>query len=324
MLSWDPQIILLWAGALCGAASLLLLVVWMGVSWRQRQQGAHLRRVVAHRAGKEHRQENSRPVSAAEQFKDRASSVGELWLQGRFGNSLLAKEDRQLLNNSGYRDLNLARHYFVLARGVLSLGLALLFNFLPGVSLLNTTLPFVASFFGFALGWMLPKWFLMHRALRRRRQIAEELPLFVDMLRLLQGVGLSIDQTLHTIERDFQDVLPVLGAELSIAIEQYARGRTRAQSLERLAKNYGNDDVDLVCRLITQVDQHGGAMQEPLHRFGVRLREQRRLELKERVGKLTVKMTGVMVLTLLPALLIITAGSGFLALFRGLGRVAGG
>jgi tight adherence protein C len=35
-------------------------------------------------------------------------------------------------------------------------------------------------------------------------------------------------------------------------------------------------------------------------------------------------MTGVMVLTLLPALLIITAGSGFLALFRGLSQVAGG
>lgn len=34
------------------------------------------------------------------------------------------------------------------------------------------------------------------------------------------------------------------------------------------------------------------------------------MELKERVGKLTVKMTGVMVLTLLPALIIVTGGAG--------------
>lgn len=258
------------------------------------------------------------------QIKDKASGVGARWLHGRFGDSLLAQEDRQLINNSGYQDLEAARHYFVLARGVLSIGLAVLCNVLPVVSKLNQFIPFIAVFFGFALGWMLPKWAFMYRAAQRRKQIAEELPLFVDMLRLLQGVGLSMDQTLHTIERDFQDVLPVLGGELSVAVEQYARGRTRAQSLERIAQNFDNEDLEVICRLIVQVDQHGGAMQEPLHRFGVRLREQRRLELKERVGKLTVKMTGVMVLTLMPALLIITAGAGFLALFRGLGRVMGG
>ncbi|AXW36729.1 hypothetical protein CJO88_20270 (plasmid) [Ralstonia solanacearum] len=39
---------------------------------------------------------------------------------------------------------------------------------------------------------------------------------------------------------------------------------------------------------------------------------------KERVGKLTVKMTVVMVLTLLPALLIITAGPGFMSVTRSL------
>lgn len=327
MLNWEPQLVLLWAGSLCGLASLLLLLVWLSASWRRKHQGAHLRQAIAQRAGQQSVQvgrSKETYASTVEQLKDKASHVGARWLQGRFGASLLAKEDRQLINNAGYRDIRAARHYFVLSRGVLSIGLAILGNFLPIVRELNNMLPFIASFFGFALGWMLPKWFLMRRAAQRRKQIAEELPLFVDMLRLLQGVGLSIDQSLHTIERDFQDVLPVLGAELTIALEQYARGRTRSQSLERLAKNYANDDVELVCRLINQVDQHGGAMQEPLHRFGVRLREQRRLELKERVGKLTVKMTGVMVLTLLPALLIITAGSGFIALFRGLGRVVGG
>lgn len=35
-------------------------------------------------------------------------------------------------------------------------------------------------------------------------------------------------------------------------------------------------------------------------------------------------MTGVMVLTLLPALLIVTGGAGFLAVIRGLSRINGG
>jgi tight adherence protein C len=36
--------------------------------------------------------------------------------------------------------------------------------------------------------------------------------------------------------------------------------------------------------------------------------------LRERIGRLTVKMTGVMILTLLPALLIVTAGPGLITI----------
>ena len=62
-----------------------------------------------------------------------------------------------------------------------------------------------------------------------------------------------------------------------------------------------------------------GAVQEPLRVFGERLREQRKAKMKELIGKISVKMTGVMVVTLLPALIIITAGPGFLAVIRALG-----
>lgn len=326
MMAVDAGTLLMWGAAACGLAGCLLLAVWVGASWRQRQQEQRLSRAVGERlhtapaAGEQAGQSKQ----AVEQIKSQAGKLGARWLQGRFGSSLLGEEDRQLVNRAGFDNAEAARQYFVLGRVGLSLALMVLFSLLPLTRRLNDFVPFITVFLGFGLGWMLPKWWLMRRAAQRRAHISAELPLFVDLLRLLQGVGLSMDQTLYTIERDFRDVLPVMGSELTIAVEQYARGRTREQSLERIAHHFGNEDLSVICRLIVQVDQHGGAMQEPLHRFGVRLREQRRLELKEKVGKLTVKMTGVMVLTLLPALLIITAGSGFLALFRGLSRVAGG
>jgi len=74
--------------------------------------------------------------------------------------------------------------------------------------------------------------------------------------------------------------------------------------------------------LLVQVDKHGGAVQEPLRIFSDRLREHRRSEMKEKIGKITVKMTAVMVTTLLPALVIVTAGPAFLAIFRALGTAA--
>lgn len=326
MMAMDAGTLLMWGAAACALAGCLLLGLWAGASWRQRQQERRLARAVGERlhGAPPAAASAGHPRQTVEQIKSRAGNLGARWLQGRFGGSLLGEDDRQLINNAGFEDVETARRYFVVGRVGLSVALIALFSLLPLTRRLNDMLPFLTVFLGFALGWMLPKWWLMRRAAQRRVQMSAELPLFVDLLRLLQGVGLSMDQTLYTIERDFKDVLPVMGSELTIAVEQYARGRTREQSLERIAHHFGNEDLSVICRLIVQVDQHGGAMQEPLHRFGVRLREQRRLELKEKVGKLTVKMTGVMVLTLLPALLIITAGSGFLALFRGLSRVAGG
>ena len=254
-----------------------------------------------------------------------ADSFGKRLSEGRLADTLLAAEDRKLVDMAGYADAGVARSRFAAIR----FGLALL---LP-VAAVGAGLRYryidswmgmlVAVFFGFAIGYLLPKWLVRRRVARRRRMAADELPLLIDLLRLLQGVGLSIDQSMQVLVTEFGQVLPVLSQELRLASELYVRGRTREQSLARLATGFDNDDLSAICRLIAQVDQHGGAVQEPLNRFGERLRESRRLELKEKVGKTTVKMTGVMIVTLLPALLIITGGAGFIAVIRALSRMGG-
>ncbi len=66
---------------------------------------------------------------------------------------------------------------------------------------------------------------------------------------------------------DFRGVLPVLASELEIAQGQFAAGRTREQSLLRLASSFDNEDLRAVVRLLIQVDRHGGAVQEPLKQF---------------------------------------------------------
>ena len=60
-----------------------------------------------------------------------------------------------------------------------------------------------------------------------------------------------------------------------------------------------------------------------MREHGVRLREQRQMESKEKIGKLSVKMTIVMMLTLLPALMIVLAGPAIIALAGTLTRMGG-
>lgn len=172
-----------------------------------------------------------------------------------------------------------------------------------------------------AFGILLPKFALRAWATRLRRRVSAELPLLIDLLRLLQGVGFSMDQSLQTLGDKLRNAIPVLGREIHQANIAYMHGRTRQQSLRRLSESFDDEDLRSLVQLIMQVHEHGGAVQEPLRQFSVRLREQRRSSLKEKVGKLSVKMTVVMMLTLLPALMLVLAGPAIIALATALTRI---
>jgi tight adherence protein C len=242
------------------------------------------------------------------------------WLDSRFGRALVADEDRNLIDQCGLPSKR-TQLIFLVSRVVFAF-------LLPSIAYAawseghpqRTVVMVLAA--AFVIGFMAPKWVLGRFAATRRERAAQELPLFIDLLRLLQGVGLSLDQSLQIMSSDFSHVLRVLGYELSLANAQYSQGRSREHSLQRLATLHKNENLNGLVSLLVQVDKHGGAVQEPLRVFSDRLREHRRSEMKERIGKITVKMTAVMVSTLLPALIIVTAGPAFLSVFRSLGIAA--
>lgn len=254
----------------------------------------------------------------AKQIQQQIAKVGQRWIDTGLGRRIVTDEDRKLLEECGYYGEH-ARTVFGGTRIVLPPLLAVV-GVLNASSLLFL---FVWGFVGFALGYLGPKWLLGRRKENRRRRVDDELPVMVDMLRLLQGVGLSIDQSLQVIANEFQSMLPVLAGEFGRANQQFASGRPREQTLLRIARLFDNEDLKGLITLLTQVDRFGGAVQEPLRQFGGRLQENRRARLKEQVGKLTVKMTMIMVITLLPALLIIAAGPGFMSVMRSLQQTGG-
>ncbi|WP_285413413.1 type II secretion system F family protein [Variovorax sp. efr-133-TYG-130] len=242
------------------------------------------------------------------------------WLNTRLGRALVADEDRSLIDQCGFPSKR-TQLIFLITRISLAFALPILIYAFWGGKQEQGMFPILLAA-GAAVGFMAPKWVLGRIAAGRRERAGRELPLFIDLLRLLQGVGLSLDQSLQIMATDFSHVLRVLGYELTLANAQYSRGRTREHSLHRLATLHGNENLRGLVSLLVQVDRHGGAVQEPLRVFSERLRESRRSEMKERIGKITVKMTAVMVTTLLPALIIVTAGPGFVAIFNSLGAIS--
>lgn len=245
---------------------------------------------------------------------------GEPLQGGRLEQLLLANEDRMLLDRCDWNTAR-GRTTYLAVRLIV----ALLMMTLVGIWQSNGRLGwFIGALFGLVAGVFLPKLILDRWAKRMTRRAGEELPLLVDLIRLLQGVGMSIDQGLHIIAEEFRATIPVLGRELHLANLAYNRGRSREQSLQRLEQVFNDEDLKALVRLIVQLSRHGGAAQEPLNQFSLRLRKRRKARMKEASGKLSVKMTLVMMLTLLPALMVVLAGPAAIALIGSVSRMGGG
>ncbi|WP_434030215.1 type II secretion system F family protein [[Pseudomonas] boreopolis] len=266
---------------------------------------------------REQAQADSASRTPVQRLLDKVTLLGQRLEGSRLHAWLLAPEDRLLLEQVGWNTRNGMAAFLGLRLllAFLLLLLALLFLQPSGIR------AFIVALAALAAGVLLPKLVLRSWAARLRKRASDELPLLIDLLRLLQGVGFSVDQSLQMLGDKLRGALPLLGRELNEANTAYTRGRSRAQSLRRIGESFGNEDLHSLVQMLVQVHQHGGAMQEPLRQFGMRLREQRRMQLKEKVGKLSVKMTMVMMLTLLPALMLVLGGPALLVLANVIGKV---
>lgn len=315
------QQLLMAAAGLVALGMLALGVLLLVQQWHRTQGLRAIDRVMHRNASSSVAADRSRPVAAQETQEVlwtaslREEGAAARWLNSRMGRLLVIDEDRRLIEQCGFPSLRAQLIFLATRVGLAILLPALYYALAPGPS----HVIYAASLF--AAGVLGPKLFLGWFAAQRKRQVARELPLLVDLIGLLQGVGLSLDQTLQVIAHDFRMVLKVLGKELDLANRQYSQGRTREQSLQRFGQLHDNAHLGNLVALLVQVDKHGGAVQEPLRQFSERLRETRKSEMKAQIGKITVKMTVVMVTTLLPALILVTAGPGFLAVIRSLGAM---
>ncbi|AOY01202.1 type II secretion system F family protein [Jeongeupia sp. USM3] len=226
---------------------------------------------------------------------------------------------RRLLASAGYGHEH--HHYqYMLLRIALPLCLAVAALLLPGIP---ARLRLLSMLIALIVGLLLPERVLRWRAAARAASAGKELLLFIDLLRMLQGAGMSVGQALLVAAEEFASVLPVLAPELVLANQRYQGGRNRRESLEPLAELFNSADFSALAQLMDRLERYGGAAEEPLAKFGERLLEQQRLGLKTVIGQLSVKMTGVMVLFMLPALFILLAGPGFISLLATLQHAGG-
>lgn len=181
---------------------------------------------------------------------------------------------------------------------------------------------FHSAFAGLTIGYIAPRSILRNLAERRRQAIRDEMPVALNLMRLLFDAGLSLEHTLKAISEQGRQVTPNLADEFAWVLQRIQHGQERGDALEELARRLDVDELTETVAMLKQAARYGGNLRESLMRYVKMMEERRMTSLRDKVGKMSAKLSIVMMLFMFPALLLFLAGPGFMALINAFKRMS--
>jgi tight adherence protein C len=173
------------------------------------------------------------------------------------------------------------------------------------------------------LGFMLPKMALQRMVKRYRRRLQEALPDTVDLLGIVLGTGLALDQSMMRVSEEMEYIYPELAAEFATVVMQVRAGQERTIAFNQFVKRTGIEDIKSLSAMIVQSEKFGTSLAQALKVYAEALRTRRRLRAEAAVGKAGIKMLFPIVLFILPVLFVITLVPGMLSVLKDLKTLGG-
>jgi len=255
---------------------------------------------------------NLSDVAVADDFDGKRHVLEGVARQGRAIEKLMEtqSESGRLLIQAGWRDTQSRAAYYAFQAitPLVLVGLAIAAGLSVKSKLFDPPYIYVVVFGALALGILIPIRVLRMFAGARQKKIQREVPLFVHLLVLLFDAGLSTRQAFSNLVREGGGVLPELGSEIQLAMRQIEAGADISEVLRHLGDVLEVGDLTTILGVLRQVDRYGGEIREPLLDSLAVIEERRGLDMREKVGIISGRMTVVMVLFFFPALLIFSAG----------------
>jgi tight adherence protein C len=230
---------------------------------------------------------------------------GEDWIRG----------SEKLLRQSGIRRKEAVGIYILLALTfllILVVGTLKLQNFQIGTNLVG----------GLAaagiLGFMLPKMVLQRMVKRYRRKLQDALPDTVDLLGIVLGTGLALDQAMMRVSEEMEYIYPELAGEFATVVMQVRAGQERSVAFSQFVRRTGIEDIKSLAAMIIQSEKFGTSLSVALKVYADGLRKRRSLKAEEAVAKAGIKMLFPIVIFILPVLFVITLVPGLLSVMKDL------
>lgn len=176
----------------------------------------------------------------------------------------------------------------------------------------------------FIMGYMLPGFVLQKFAKRYRQKLQEALPDTIDLLGIVLGTGLALDQAMLRVSEEMQYIYPELANEFYTVVMQVKAGQERSKAFSQLVRRTGIEDIKSLSAMIIQSERFGTSLSQALKVYADALRTRRRLRAEAAVGKAGIKMLFPIVIFILPVLFVITLVPGMLSVLHDLQLLRGG
>jgi len=166
------------------------------------------------------------------------------------------------------------------------------------------------------LGFMLPESFLGMRIRRRFDRIERESADMIDLLAITVQAGLGLDQALKVTSERLDGPL---ADEVRLMLNEIRVGQSRHEALKRLSERADTPTVRSFTRSMAQSESMGVSIGQTMKALAVDARTRKRHVAEELAQKAPVKMIFPLAVCFFPAILMIAAGPGVLALLKALG-----
>lgn len=224
---------------------------------------------------------------------------GEDWL----------KENEKRLRQAGYRGERAIGIYSMIAAGVLVACLLGMLWLQRGNPVSNLFGGLVAAGI---IGFIGPQFVLGRLSKSFRRRLQESLPDTVDLLGIVLGTGLALDQAMLRVSEELRHIHPEIANEFYTVVMQVRAGQERAKAFNAMVRRTGIEDIKALSAMIIQSERFGTSLGQALAVYAEALRTRRRLRAEEAVGKAGIKMLFPIVIFILPVLFVITLVPGML------------
>ena len=168
------------------------------------------------------------------------------------------------------------------------------------------------------LGYFIPDQVVVSLRNRHRLSLMAALPDTTDMLSIVLGAGLSLDQAIARVGEEIRFVYPELADEFYWMTLEVQAGQERAVAFQHMAQRTGLLDIRSLAGMIVQAERFGTGLSQALRIYADSLRTKRRLEIEATINKAAVKMVFPIVLFVLPALFVVILAPGIISTLRDL------
>jgi tight adherence protein C len=174
------------------------------------------------------------------------------------------------------------------------------------------------------IGFILPKQILYRKVKSYRRKLQEALPDTVDLLGIVLGTGMGLDQAMMRVSEEMMYIYPELANEFTTVVMQVRAGQERGKAFNLFVRRTGIEDIKSLSAMIIQSEKFGTSLAQALKVYADALRTRRRLRADAAVAKAGIKMLFPIVVFILPVLFVITLVPGMLSVMRDLKLLGGG